>query len=144
MINSRVKIYEDKDGDTELDIQMSFDEMMNAVMKTNWYKNLDAVSKSQFISVCDWCGKHDSEYHFFPELGMKVSCKKCAREHKKIVKWYPEDTNTVFNNIIIFVLTYDIGWSESDLNMIDEFFSSKGHNEIHIRKFIEKYEEEYK
>ena len=144
MNNSRVNIYEDKEGDTELDIHVSYEEMYNAVKKTDWYKELDEVSKGQFVSVCDWCGEVDSEYHYFPELGHKVSCKRCAKEHRKIVKWYTEDLHYIFNSLIMWVLTYDIGWSENDYRMIDEFFASKGHNEIHIKKFIEQYKKDVK
>lgn len=136
-IDERVILYEDKQGDTELDIHMTFQDMLDAVRKTNWYKEADMITKSQFVPRCDFCGMVDTDYHYFPELGHKVECNKCAKDHKKHVKWYIEDTHTVFNGLILWVLTYDIGWSERELDRIDEFFASKGHYDVHIRKFIE-------
>lgn len=139
MQKSRVVIYKDKNGDTELGIKIKYSEMLEAVRNTSWFENLSEEEKGEFMPVCDWCANIDTEYMFFPELGHKASCKKCAKSHKKNVSWYVEDTHTVFNSIILFVLNYDIGWSEVDLDKIDEFFVTKGHNEIHIRNFIERY-----
>lgn len=142
MQKSRVKIYKDKEGNTELEVEISYGEMLAAIWNTNWFENLSIEEKGEFVPRCDWCGNIDTKYTFFPELGHKVSCEKCAKSHKRIVKWYVEDTHTVFNIIITFILTYDIGWNEVDYDTIDEFFVSKGHNEIKIRELIERFKNE--
>ena len=60
----------------------------------------DSTEEYEQASKCDWCGEVDSEYYYFPELGHKVSCKRCAKEHRKIVKWYTEDLHYIFNSLI--------------------------------------------
>lgn len=135
-----VQIYLGKDKEEELEILIPSNEMKEAVEKLDWFKENHSGEEHQ--PVCDFCCKPDKMFSVFPELGHKCMCQKCAKEHKKHVKWYTEDTHTVFNSLISWVLTYDIGWSENDYRMIDEFFASKGHNEIHIKKFIEKYKKE--
>ena len=142
MQRSRAIIYKDKEGETELKVKIKYGEMLAAIWNTAWFENLSKEERGAFVPRCDWCGNIDTEYMFFPELGHKVSCKKCAKSHNKIVKWYVEDTHTVFNSIILFVITYDIGWTENDYDVIDEFFKSKGHNEIKIRELIRRFKNE--
>lgn len=137
-MQNRVEIYKGKDGETELAIHISYEDMYNAVTQTKWFDGLTEVQQYSFESICDWCAKKDDEYTFFPELGHKVMCNKCAKEHRKIVKWYTEDLHAVFNTLITFILTYELHLSDLELDTIDEFFSSKGHNEIHIRSFYKK------
>lgn len=110
--------------------------MYEAVTKTDWYKENNDPG---FVSRCDFCGKVDDTFYYFPELGHKVECEECATEHMKHVKWYTEDLHVVFNSLITWVITYDIGWTQNDLRIIDEFFSSKGHHSLHIETFIKKY-----
>ena len=135
-----VQIYLGKDKEEELEILIPYNEMKEAVEKLDWFKENHPGEEHQ--PVCDFCCKPDKMFAVFPELGHKCMCQKCAKEHKKNVKWYTLDLHPVFDSLISWVLTYDIGWSENDYRMIDEFFSSKGHNEIHIKKFIEQYKKE--
>lgn len=123
-----VKVYLDKGKDEELEILIPYDEMKMAVEK---------LINTEHIPICDWCSKTDSLYTFFPELGHKVMCQKCAREHRKIVRWYTEDLHPVFNSLISWMKTYDLGWAQNDYRKVDEFFSSKGHFSLHIEKFME-------
>lgn len=131
---NRVEIYKDKQQDTELAIHISREDMYNAVMKL---RNVFPVDED-FVPVCDWCDKADTSFQYFPELGHKVSCEKCAKEHRNLVKWYVEDTHNIFNSLIQWIMTYDINWSNEELGTIDEFFGSKGHNELHILSFLKK------
>ena len=137
-MQNRVEIYKDKDGETELALHLTYGNMYNAVVNTDWFVNLGRVEQERFQSICDWCAKKDDEYTFFPELGHKVMCNKCAKEHRKTVKWYTEDLHIIFNSLISFILTYEFYLNDLELDTIDEFFSSKGHNELHIRSFYKK------
>ena len=136
-MKNRVQIYNDMNDDTELEIIIPKEVMQLAVEKTQWFKD-NFNQDEHFTSFCDWCGKECETYHFFPELGHKVSCDTCAKNHKKIVEWYTEDLHYVFNSIITFLQTYDLQLSDNDYKEIDEFFGSKGHYEIHIERFLEK------
>lgn len=117
---SRVLIYKDKNDDTEIAIKVSIAEAIN------WGG----------MGMCDMCGLIDNELYLCPELGLKALCTKCFKEHKKNVKWYIEDLHFTFNTLIQYVLNYNLKWSELDLDMIDEFFFSKNHFSLHIRKFM--------
>ena len=123
-----VRIYLDKDKEEELEMLIPSDEMK----KVN-----EPYLGSDFIPVCDFCGKHDDMFSFFPELGHQVMCQKCAKEHKKMVHWYTEDLHPVFNSLISFMKNYNLGWTQKDYMKVDEFFSSKGHLSLHIEKFME-------
>lgn len=90
------------------------------------------------MAVCDFCNEHDSNIYLCPELGHKGLCTKCFKEHKKRVQWYVEDTNVVFNNLILFVQKYGLYFTDRDLDKINEFFSNHRHPEINIRKFLNK------
>lgn len=122
-MESRVKIYDDKNGDTELCIEVTKKEFM----------------KYNSAPICDMCGKECDKFYFFPELGLQLLCEKCSKDHKMIVSWYPEDTNVVFNILIRWLITYNLNYSNMELDMIDEFFRSKGHSELKVKELIEKF-----
>lgn len=133
-MSKHVSIYKDKNDDTELEIKISYIEMRKAVESLDWW--VENHAGEFHTPVCDWCSDTDDTYYFYPELGHKVMCEKCAKEHKRMVKWYTEDLHPTFNSLISFIQTYDIGWSEEDYRTIDEFFSSKGHYSLHIKSFL--------
>jgi len=135
MTGHEVKIYLDKDKEEELEILVPYSEMKQAVENLEWWKENHAGE--EHTPVCDWCCSTDEVYSFFPELGHKVMCQKCAKDHKKRVKWYTEDLHPVFNGLISWMKTYDLGWSEKDYMKVDEFFCTKGHYSLHIKKFME-------
>lgn len=119
--DTRIVFYSGKDDETEIAVKVSLKE---------------AIKWGGF-GMCDMCGLIDNELYLCPELGHKALCPKCFKEHKKMVKWYTEDLHFTFDTLIQYVLNYKLKWSESDLDLIDEFFASKGHLSLHIRKFIE-------
>ena len=88
------------------------------------------------MCVCDLCNREDEEMYFCPELGFKLICSKCFRSHTKDVKWYTEDIHAVLNNLILFIQNYKVSLDDKNRQVINEFFSDKGHSEFKIESFI--------
>ena len=88
------------------------------------------------ICVCDLCNSTDDEMYFCPELGSKLICSKCFKDHTKHVKWYTEDIHAVLNNLILFIQSYEIQLDDKSKQVINEFFADKGHSEFTIERFI--------
>lgn len=117
---AKVILYDDKNDDIEITVQCTQGECLA------WGG----------LGLCDLCGNECDEIYLCPELGSKGLCQGCFKEHKKMVQWYVEDTNAVFNTLIIFVQRYNLNLSENDLELINEFFRSKGHMSLDIRRFM--------
>lgn len=119
--DSRIVLYDGKDGETEIAIRVSAEECIQVLGG---------------MAMCDLCGNFDDTLFLCPELGFKALCGKCFRQHRRTVKWYTEDTHTVFNTLILMVKNYNLNWTENDFKNIDEYFSSKGWFSTHIKTFL--------
>lgn len=119
-LETNVSIYYDKDGDSE--IVLHFDRLV-------WELKYN-------ICVCDLCNSIDDDMYFCPELGMKLLCSKCFKEHKRNVKWYVEDTHSVLNNLVLFIQNYHVHLNSKNRQVINDFFFDKGHSEFKIESFI--------
>lgn len=118
----RVILYNDKDGELEIALHCTYRECYV------WGG----------MAICDLCNEQDSDLYLCPELGSKALCTNCFKEHKKSVKWYTEDTNAVFDELIIFVTSYGLYFSDRDYDMINQFFAGHKHPEIDIKRFLRK------
>lgn len=130
-MKNHVELYEGADKVEEISIKFTIDEIL---------ESRKSIGIGTDTIMCDLCDVTNGDFYFCPELGSKLICENCMKEHKKRVKWYDEDLHFTYNTLITFLYNYKFVsmLSERDVSRINEYLSNHSKSKLEdFKKYFE-------